>query len=133
MIKPLIIGLLLFMGIGLAEAPIRETYTLRVRLTAYSPKQPRETSINHRGKSIKNEDGIAVPKGLLPDGTVIKLPDGSYRTVDDRIPYKSAKKFGCMVIDVRYYQTITAKPKTKSVNKQLRELDMGRDEIAVYR
>lgn len=118
--------ILCLIGSGVAQAPTSTYKRVKVRLTAYSPKQPRESNKNHRGQSVKDEDGVAVPKGLLPDGTIIRLPNGEYREVDDRIPRKSARKFDYRVVDVRYYQSINSKPKTRAVNKELaREFDMG--------
>jgi hypothetical protein len=123
--KVLLSAVLLFTLISIAEAPTMPYYFIRVRLTTYSAKQPKETSVTSLGKCAKNENGVAVPKGFLPYGTKIILPNGNARKVDDRVPNKSARKFNYKVVDTRYYETITARPKSKQVNKQLRKLDMG--------
>lgn len=54
--------------------------------------------------------------------------------MDDRLPYRSAKKWNCKVIDVRWYQSIDSKAKTKAVAKELRrEYDGGYGIIKVWR
>jgi len=105
-----------------------------VRITAYSPKQPREGYKNHKGKIVKNERGIAVPKGFLTDGTRVILPNGEIRIVDDRIPLKSSKKFNHQTVDVRYYYSIKSKSKTRAVNRELRKkFDLGYGYIRIER
>lgn len=107
------------------KAPCWRIERMYVRLTAYSPKQRFEKSVNHKNKSIRNENGVAVPKGLIPDGTVVRLPNGDFRVVDDRVPRN--------VVDVRYYQSIKSKPKTRAVYKELcKKFGMGKDYIEVY-
>ena len=131
--KRLIISFLfLILMTGIVEAPCLPYYYIKVRLTCYSVKQPKEGNRTSLNKCAKNERGVAVPKGFLSYGTKIILPDGDERKVDDRIPNKSARKFNYKVVDIRFYETITARPKTKLVNKQLRKLDMGWDYIKVY-
>lgn len=111
-----------------AMAPGWRIERLYVRLTAYSPKQPREGHHNRYGEDVRNEKGIAVPDALdIPYGTLIRLPNGNVRVVDDTYPTRTArKKFKNMVMDVRYYQSIKSKPKTKAVNKEIcRHFDKG--------
>lgn len=132
--KVLLTTSLLLLGMGIVQAPISNYYYVKVRITAYSSKQPREKSKTAMGKSAKNEKGVATHKSFLPFGIKIELPNGDIRIVDDRIPNKSAKKFNYNVIDVRYYESIDAKPKTRAVNRELRrKYDMGWDIIKIYR
>ncbi|MDI6788803.1 MAG: hypothetical protein QME51_10570, partial [Planctomycetota bacterium] len=110
-----------------AYAPSAYQYqTLRVRLSAYSPKERGELSVNHKGKKIKNEIGFATRRPDIPDGTWIMLPNGEWKVKDD----KTSRKYGNR-IDVRYYESITARPKTRAVKRQLNKLDMGWDYIIV--
>ena len=121
MLKLLISGLILLLIPTIVYAPVYKNKRLYVRITAYSPKQYRESSINHKGKLVRNEVGVAIPKGLLPDGTKIRLPNGEIRKVDDRIPRKSYRKFKGKHIDVRYFQSVTK----RGIKKQLYKKDMG--------
>lgn len=124
--KKLLITLILTFGLNsVAQAPCFRITKLYVRITAYSPKEIGEKSINHKGKSIKDERGIAVPKGFIPDNTMVRLPNGQTRIVNDRMPKKGNK------IDVRYFQTLKSKSKTRAVSKELCKLDMGKDWIEI--
>ena len=118
--KHLILSLILLGICSQAYAPDYRYVRVKVRITAYSPFERGEMSINHKGQSIRNEEGFATRHPLIPDGTWIQLPNGEWRVKDD----KTARKYSNR-IDVRYFDSITAKPKTKAVRKQLRKLDMG--------
>ena len=123
-----------FMAIEQAQAPTYKMMTLRVRQTAYSPKQPRESDRNHKMKKIRNEIGVAIPKQLMkliPDGSVV-YTDDDVRVADDRYGAKGASRFGGNCIDLRYFQSIKSKPKTKAVNRELRRrFDNGWGNIKV--
>ncbi len=118
----------------IVDAPTMPYYYIRVRITAYSQKQPYESSKTSLGKTSKNEIGAAVPKGFLPYGTKIVLPNGQRRIVDDRVPQKSVRthKTKC-VVDARYFESVKSKSKTRAVNKELRKkFDMGWGTIKVF-
>ena len=119
--------------IGISEAPTTSYYYIRVRLTAYSPKERFEHGITALGKSARNETGAAAHKSFLPLGTRIEYK-GQVRIIDDRIPTRSAKKFKYKVVDFRYFESITSKSKTRSVSKELKKrFDKGFDIIKIYR
>lgn len=128
----LLTAIAVFLLQSVAECPTMPYYYMKVRLTCYSPKQPRESSKTALGTCAKNEYGVAVPKGFLPFGTKIVLPNGDDRIVDDRTSRWAGKKFGGKLVDIRYYTTIKSKPKSRSVKKELRKLDMGYGIIRVY-
>lgn len=116
-----------------AIAPTYEStgYWVTARVTCYSPLQKNERKVSHRNKSIRNENGIAVPTGTLPDGTRLWIPFEGWRVVDDRQPQRSARKLMRrynvdITIDVRYYQSLN---RNKPINRQLRKLDKGVCEV----
>jgi hypothetical protein len=110
-----------------------------IRHTAYSPKQPGEGSLTSTGKSARNEKGIAVPrswirKGWVRRGSIVKIKNGHHRIVDDDYPSNKSKEFDDKVIDVRWYESITAPAKTKQVNRELmRKFDLGCGTIIVMK
>ena len=107
------------------SAPIKKRI-LRVRITAYSPKEPRESKIGMRNNRITNEKGCAVSRDLLkiiPYGSKIRLEDGSIKIVDDTTNRRLKK-----TVDIRYYGSLN---KNKSIKKQLQKLDGGWGEIEI--
>lgn len=121
--KKAILGcLILIFWLGsIAEAPILPYYWLKVRILAYSPKQPREGHKTATGKSARNEIGASCHKSFLPLGSVIEWR-GQKRIIDDRTPFKAVKIIGTNnLIELRWYESIKAKQKTRAVNKELRK------------
>lgn len=127
------LGLLLCSA--MAYAPGYEPlYTIKhCRLTAASAKQIGESSKNAWGQSIKNEDYVAVRPGFLPRHTIVRLPNGEVRKVNDHVPRKAQRILGTRrIIDIYYYESIDSRPKTKAVTRELcREFDQGWDDIEV--
>lgn len=105
-----------------------EWVEMKARVTCYSPLQRGEKKVNHRKQSVRNENGIAVPKNTLPDGTEVWIKGAGMRVVDDRIPGKSVRKLerrypnAEIIIDARWYDSLN---RNKSINKQLYKRDMG--------
>ena len=101
---------------------------MTARVTNYSPLQRGEMKINHKGRNIRNERGVAVAKNTLPDGTQVLIPNIGSRIVDDRIPKRSVKKLMKryphvdIVIDARWYVSLN---RNKSIIKQLYKRDKG--------
>ncbi len=118
---------------GIANAPTMPYYYVKVRILAYSVKQPKEGYKNALGKSARNEIGASCHKSFLPLGTIVEY-QGDRRMIDDRTPYKAVKIIGTnRIIELRWYQSIKSKPKTKNVNKELRKkFDKGWDYIKIY-
>lgn len=133
--KKIVLVLILIFINKLVWAPEYKTILVKipnVRILAYSPKQPRESSKLPNGKSARNEIGCSVPKRFLPYGTPVIFPNKQRRIVDDRTPETAVKIIGTRnLIELRWYQSIKSKPKTKSVNKEVRKKDMGWDSIYV--
>jgi hypothetical protein len=127
--KKFVLVLLILLVCRLSWAPELITVYHRiddVRILGYSPKQPNEGSKLPNGKSARNEKGCAVPAGFLPYGTVVIFPGGIRRTTDDRTPEKAVRIIGTRkLIELRWYQSIKSKPKTRAVNREVRHKDMG--------
>ena len=131
-----VIGALAIMAVLLIPAPVMtageddarvedNSEWIYARLTAYSPKSPKDGNRNHRGKLVKNETGCAIPWDMintynLKDGDQLEIEGVGIRTIDDRVPKRAAKKFDYMVVDLRYYHSIRSKPETRAVDRELR-------------
>lgn len=105
----------------------------RVRFTAASAKQRGESNKNAWGQSIKNERYVAVRPGFLPRYTIVRLPNGEIRDVNDHIPKRAERIIGTKkIIDVYYYESVKSKSKTKAVSKELRcKFDQGWDSLEI--
>lgn len=131
MIRALLIGLILVFGMGLmAETPVYQWKTYRVRLTKWSPKQKGETYKNALGGRLKEGD---LASWMFPLGTVVYMPDGSWGVVRDRPSRWAHKKFKGRLVDECLIESIKSKPKTKAVNKELKKHDEGWGEIKVIK
>ncbi len=96
-----------------------------VRLTAYSPKEPGESSIGSRNNCIKNENGVAISRDMgIPFSSLVRLPDGKVKRVDDTTNKRLHRR-----VDVRYYQSVSR----KGIKRQLQSKDMGRNYIEIIR
>lgn len=128
--KYLTIILLIGLMAGIVEAPTTAFYCVRVRLTKYSPKQRGETHKNAMGGRLREGD---LSSYMVPLGTKIQMPDGSFGIVKDRPAKWAHKKFGGKLVDECLIESIKSRPKTKSVNKELRKYDMGWGVVKIYR
>ena len=123
-----------------ADAPIHaylswKSIKRRVRITAYSCKQPHEKNILADGRKANNELGFAVPRdGSIPLGSYVELPNNKGgRYADDKTSIKASKKFKYNLIDIRWYESIRSKPKTRAVNRELcKRFDMGYAIVTIY-
>lgn len=134
MINKLIVVLVfIFCMVTVAECPTTDFYCVLARVTTYSIYERGEKKVNHRGKKLTNNNGVAVPSNTLRDGTQIFIEGVGMRVVDDRLPKRSvrkheriAKKIGInldICVDLRY---------NNLTRKQLRKKDLGYKEIRVY-
>ena len=127
--------MVILLGIpAIVYAPGRESTRLYVRITAYSCKQYKESSLVATGKSARNEKGCAVSRHLkkkygIKYGDRIRFSDtGEVRIVDDVMSRWAEKKFKGMLVDRRYYQSLNSK---QNIKKQLYRKDCGWDYIEV--
>ena len=133
--KRLLIMLGLLIYGSMAHAPQYKAIKVihHVRILAGSAKQPHEPSKNAWGQSIKNEDYIATLKGWLPRGTIVRLPNGEVRVMNDHVNRKAEKRIGTRrIVEVYYYESVKSRPKTRAVNRELRrDYDQGWDDIEI--
>lgn len=126
-----------------AKAPCWRIERLYVRLSNYSYKEIGESKWTSQGKRLQGETVCAVTKESFLMGTRFYIPvTKEWRIVGDTLPTKSANKHIRIaknkgisidnVVDLHYDSSIKAKSKTKNVDKELREKDLGYQEILVY-
>lgn len=139
--KKILLALVLVLGMAqTAAAPVKpvESIRLKVRITAYSPKQIAEGNKNAIGKCAKNEDGVSVSRYLrqkydIDNGDTIVFSDGDRRIVDDKPARWAERKFKGKLVDRRFYESIKSKPETRAVNKELRKFDLAWDWITIIK
>ena len=135
--KILLALLIVFILPLMAYAPAPDV-RIKVRITAYSPKQPHEGNKNALGRCAKNEDGVSVSRYLrkhynIRNGDTLMFSDGSTRIVDDKPARWAERKFGGKLVDRRFYESIKSRPETRKVNRELMKFDLGWDWITVVR